>query len=252
MLSGLYSSSTGLSVQGQRYDVIAHNLANASTTGFQRQLLTAVSFGEELATASAQPATAPAPVRPPLEPISVITALDSSPGPVHKTGQRCDFALNGAGYFSVRLPDGREAYTRNGAFTLDAAGHLALPQSAAAGGDAQVLGTQGPITITSANWEVTPQGEVLVDGKTVNQLQLVDLPNLTAATRLGETLLLAGDARPATGVTVMQGALEGANVDPVAEMVSLITVTRLFEYNQKCIQVQDATLDRAVNDVGRS
>ena len=257
MLYGLAASSAGMAVQSQRLDVIAQNLANVDTAGYQRQVLTTGAFAAQLSNALADTLSAPAatPVRADYLTLATTTTCDHSEGMQRPTGHALDFAIPGDAYFTVQLADGSQALTRNGAFMLNNAQQLVtvastIDPATGAAGHPLVLGAQGPITIDQPNWEVTRQGDVVVGGKTVDRLKLMTHSGTPTAVDNG--FWSPSGALPAgAGTAVTQGALLGSNVNAVTEMVTMISATRSFEANQRCMQIQDATLDRAVNDIGR-
>jgi flagellar basal-body rod protein FlgG len=237
MLNGLYASAKGMLAQEMRQESVTHNIANASTPGFHRELMAFSAFPP------AAIGTTPAAVMP--YTLYPMTATDPVSGALHDTGSKTDLALLGEGYFAVQTQSG-EAYTRNGAFSLDAQQRLVT-----ADGNV-VLGQKGPITITSANWEVAPNGAVRVNGATVDTLKVVTLPANVEPARFGGALVSAPGAQPVANPAVRQGVLEGSNVNVVSEMVRMLVLTRQFEANQRAIAAQDSTLERTVNDVGRA
>lgn len=236
MIRGLYSAASGMLAQQTRHDVVANNLANISTPGYRRLTTSTRAFEVPYAD-TIDP-------RPAANFLYTISTTDTAAGSVHETGNRTDFAVRGNGYFTLQTPEG-PAYTRNGAFHLDPQGQLVSDEGY------PVLGTRGPVTITGKQWEVAPDRRVIVNGKTVDSLQLADIPDLQNAVRMGKDLWLAKNAVLSETATVAQQYLEGANTNAVSEMVALINVTRQYEANQKCLQAQDETLGRAVNEIAR-
>ena len=246
MIRGLYTAATAMQAQQTAQDLIAQNLANVSTPGYRRQVAATHAFstlvGQSLTGSTPGNRTAESP--PAIT--EVLSAGDPAQGAIRATGNATDLALNGDGFFVIQAPNGQETYTRDGAFTLDANNHLVT-----ADGNS-VLGEHGPITITSADWAIDQSGQVKCHGAIVDRLRLVSLPNFQAATRLGNNQWRASRTAPAARTQVLQGHLEGSNVNAVTEMVGMITAVRQFEANQRCIQALDSTLDHAVNDVGRA
>jgi flagellar basal-body rod protein FlgF len=252
-------------VQERRHEAIAQNLANVSTTGFRRQVTTFHTFpallaqqtaalpaqADALLAATVSDATTGTPgatstpvAKPPAATrLGSVIASDTTAGETIITGNPTDLALHGAGCFVVQGPSG-PLYTRNGAFRLDDKQQLVTDQGY------PVLGEQGPITINGKTWTVAPTGAVQVNGATVDTLKLATFDALSA-TRQGTSLWSAAAATSAPATRVEQGALEGSNVNALTEMVALITATRQFEANMRCLQAQDSTLERAVNDLGR-
>jgi flagellar basal-body rod protein FlgF len=244
MIQGLYITATGMLAQEQRHDIVAQNLANVSTVGYQRQTL---AFHAEVAAQFATGARAlkgQAPL--PLFQVGAVAGSDrAQANTIRETGNPTNLALEGAGFFTVETPQG-PAYTRNGDFTLDASGRLTTRDGL------PVLGENGPITITSSQWRVSPDGRVTVKDAVVDRLRIATIDDLATASRIGSGLWQTADAQPAKAVTVRQGSLEGSNVSAITEMLALIQTTRQYEACQKCLQAIDGALDRAVNDVGRT
>jgi len=98
---------------------------------------------------------------------------------------------------------------------------------------------------------VDSQGVITDQGVYVDRLRLVEIP-AESLTREGQSLYFSDQAQVYEGNPgVLQGALESSNVDLTGQMVKMITVMRAYEANQKVIQTQDATLDKAVNEIGK-
>ncbi len=259
MLRGLTTSMYGLLSQEARQEAISNNLANVNTAGYKKQIASFqnnTSFQDALVDARKKVHQSPMePTTMPSTPVSMMTAVsvnvtaDDSAGFLQTTGNQNDMALTGSGYFAVQTATG-EKYTRSGAFIVNSENKLST------GSGDLVLGTNGPIDIPKdGKYIVTSNGTILSNGKEIAKLKIVAL-DPAYAKREGLSLTDAGGTAtvvdPETaGITVQQGVIEQSNVNAVAEMMQMILVTRLFEANQKIIQVQDATLDKAVNEVGR-
>ena len=246
MVRGLYSSANGLLVGAARTDVIAANLAGLSVPAYRRDIPT-VSVFEQTLTYTALAGDG-GPVAPPVVLVPE-TQVDLQPGQLHHTGGRLDFALDGPGYFCVQTPRG-EAYTRSGAFRLDASHYLLT-----SAGD-RVLGQAGPIRIEGGQVEALENGDLLVDGARVDRLRLVAFPAGAEVQKLGRGLLwvdgpvTAADSGGAVG-RVRQGHLEQANVNAVTELAAMISALRAFEASQRALQATDETLAKVINEVGR-
>ncbi len=246
MNQGLVISAKGMLAQQRRHEVTAQNLANVSTAGYQRQTLAFhASVIQQVQEPIAGVDTKRTPFAHPIYPTDIAVATDQAiQSDIRETGNPTHLALYGEGFFVVETPQG-PACTRNGAFTLAPDGRLTT------GEGLPVLGEKGPINITASKWEVASDGRVLADGRVIDRLRIVTIPDLSQASRLGANLWLAVETLPAKQVQVRQGALEGSNVSAITEMLALIQATRQFEACQKCLQAIDTVLDRAVNDVGR-
>jgi flagellar basal-body rod protein FlgF len=225
MERGLYIAASGMLAEQVRQDLIAHDLANASTTGYKPDRVASKSFGEMLLsdTRNGQPVGA----------LGLGTQIDRqvtdmSGAPVRDTGEPLDFAVEGDGFFSVRTANGVR-YTRDGQFAASARGTLVT-----AVGD-EVLGPNGaPVRIGA-------------DGKVA--AADIGVVTLTNARREGDNLF-TGTAGGAAAGTVRGGALEGSGVDPVSTMVEMIGSLRAFESGQRVITTIDSTLQKAANQVG--
>ena len=210
----------GLSQQMATYsslDVIANNLANMSTAGFKRD----VNVFEQYLAAPSQRGGA--------KNLTLVwnagTARDLTPGTIETTGASYDLGINGKGYFVVQTADGPR-YTRNGHFSLDAQGRLVT-----AAGD-PLQGEGGDIAITSEDGNVHIAGDGVVTGLKgqLGKVQLVQFDDEGAMTKQGANLYdTTQQPQPATGATLVQGAIEGSNVEPVSEMSHMLEVMRAYQ-----------------------
>lgn len=226
-------------------DVIADNAANVQTPGFKGRVPVVGSFRALLLSRVRDgPVEAVGSLSTGSEVEEAVT--DFSPGPARPVEDPLAVALLGPGFFVVQAPSG-EAYTRNGMFQVDARGRLVT----AAGNP--VLGEHGPIEVQTGA-AILPDGTVVSGGEEVGRLRVVDFARPDGLRRMGDGLLAAtpeaGVAQPAE-VTLLPGFVEGANVNPVTEMVRLIAVLRAYEACQRALRTQDDTLGQAVREIAR-
>jgi flagellar basal-body rod protein FlgG len=114
-----------------------------------------------------------------------------------------------------------------------------------------LLGENGPIGPLSQDFVVDSNGIILDQGQNMGRLRVVEIPE-ESLVREGQSLYLSDQAVDFAGnAGIQQGMVEGSNVDMAGQMVKMITVMRAYEANQKVIQTQDATLEKAVNEIGR-
>ena len=224
-----------------RQEVVANNLANATTTGYKRTSSATEPFESALLRNMAMPGQpevgeanfGAAPSR-----LDVV----NTQGALRSTGNQLDLAIVGDGWFTVNTPNGTR-YTRDGTFTLDQNGTLTTKEGHA------VLGKDGPVKLSrTAEIGIGQDGSVTQDGKTVATLTITALKADSLA-KEGSNLLTGTPTGTADGV-VRQGYLEGSTVNVVSEMVELIRVMRSFEANQKAVQAQDENLAQAISKVG--
>jgi flagellar basal-body rod protein FlgG len=226
MERGLYIAASGMLSEMTRQDLLANDLANASTPGYKADRTAQQGFGQMLL-ANQRSGQA-------IGSLGFGVAIgeqvtDFSPAPIRDTGEPLDFAIQGQGFFAVQTPDGVQ-YTRNGRFTANGAGQLTDQLGNA------VLGRNGaPVTVGD-------------DGKVdPSQLAVANVPN---AVKVGEGLF-AGAATGAGPGVAKAGALEASGVDAARTMVDMIASLRAFEAGQRVITTIDSTLDKAANQVGR-
>ena len=224
-------------------DIVANNIANADTTGFKvEQLLIGTEVGERARNAFVRP--------------GVSFVLDNGVGrdygqaALEQTGRDLDFAIEGEGAF-FKLNDGSgEAYTRDGAFTLDAEGRLTTEGGAAVQGDA------GEIILDRSLGEpaVAADGAISQNGATVGRLSIVRFDTLAALEKGGDGLYRNASnaaAVEATDARVRQGMLEGSNVNPILEITNLIEIQRAYESVTRMIEQTNDLSRRSVERLGR-
>jgi flagellar basal-body rod protein FlgF len=224
----IYLSMSGAKATLQRQDILAHNLANVSTTGFRAELAAFRAVPVRGDGASTR-----------------VYALESTPGHsdapgvVQTTGRALDVAVSGKSWLAVQALDGTEAYTRGGALDIDAEGQLVTRSGLA------VLGDGGPISVP-ANAQIDIGADGTVTGKVGNarsqvlgRLKLVT-PE-TPLTRGDDGLFRSpgGDLEADPAARVQQGALEGSNVSAVETMVAMIAAARQFEQQMKMLQTAE-------------
>ncbi|WP_432719763.1 flagellar basal-body rod protein FlgF [Jeongeupia wiesaeckerbachi] len=224
----IYTAMSGAKHTMLRQNTISNNLANAQTPGFRSELAAFRALpvlGGGLSTRAFV--------------TEQTTGADFTPAPLMQTGRELDAAIDGDGWFTVQTGTG-EAYTRNGSFEIDAAGLLKTRSGAV------VLGENGPITIPE-NTRITigPDGTisgVSLDDVTQNndlgRLKLVN-PAVAGLERGSDGLFRerSGETAPASAeVKLAGGMLEGSNVNPVAELVNMISAQRQYDVQIQLLQ----------------
>ena len=172
---------------------------------------------------------------------------DARPGTLRATGQPLDLALEGPGWFEIATPGG-PAYTRNGAFHVDAQGRLVDVAGH------PVLGDGGEVSV-SRTPSIGPDGSVREDGRVVARLRIVgfdDPAALVGGTGGVYTAVAPGRSLAPGESPVRSGHLENANVQPVREMVDLMQAMRRFESVHRALQIHDDMLGRAIRKLGET
>ena len=256
MLRTLLTARQAMHLEQTRIDTLANNLANVATAGF-RQVLTSVSERLPASAGADQPGLAQGDriAGGPLSrrtgrTLSMSHVVDHRPGPLQSTGRGTDVALSGRGFFVVHDKEGAEHFTRDGSFRLDETGRLTTP------GGLAVQGTGGPINVAGGKISVDTDGTITVGGANRGRLRVVTFDQPQNLEHRGDGLLRASgsltpkDIEPGE-TTVMQGYLEGSNVDPVRTLVDMIAAQRAFEVESKVLQANDEMLGKSVNTLGR-
>jgi flagellar basal-body rod protein FlgF len=241
MDSGYYAACAGLAAQTQALELVAHNLANLSTTGYRGQETT---FRSLLAGNGAVRTSALNVV---LNNFGVLggSRVDLTSGSLVPTGNPLDVAVSGSGFLAVQSAQG-VLYTRDGSFHLTSTAQLVNGEGNA------VLGEQGPITLPSGNVNISSDGTISVDGVLVDKLRLAEFSPETSLIAVGSATYSApnGSALTAAGTAVNQGMLESSNVSPTEGVVQLITVQRNTEMLSRALSALDGQLNQiAVQDL---
>lgn len=228
MIRGIGASRTGMAWEQAQTNLISHNVANVNTDGYKRSLAVGREYSALLLRRlgdQVKEGERPAQVGP-LGNGAVLDqiALDLAPGSVRQTGIPLDIAIMGPGEFTYLTPGGRE-YSRNGTFRQDAEGRLVTQEGY------PVLAGGAPVGRAGAALTIGQDGVVSLDGVPAGRLDI------------------RGEAPG--GTPLMVGALEASNVDLSREMTDLVLSMRAYQVNQRALQMQDETLGRAVNDLGR-
>ena len=227
MQRGLYIAAAGMVAEQVRQDLLANDLANASTPGYKADRATQRSFDEVLLSNTQTGAQ--------VGPLGLGVQIDRQatdwrPQPARQTEEPLDFAIGGDGFFAVQGRDGVR-YTRNGRFSPSADGALVT-----ATGDT-VLGRNGGPVRVGAGGRVPP-----------DELRVV---RLTDPVKAGEGLVTGTEAGVVPPGTVRAGELEASGADPTRSMVDMIASMRAFEAGQRVIRTIDETLGKATNELGR-
>ena len=221
----IYLAMSGAKATLQRQDVLSHNLANASTTGFRAEMAAFRAVPVRGDGASTR-----------VYALESTVGYDAQPGPISTTGRSLDVALKGNAWLAVQALDGTEAYTRAGVIDVNAEGLLVTPNGL------PVLGDGGPITVpANAAVEIAPDGTITTKVGNARPQQSGRLKLVTPEALLnrgtdGLFRSANGDLPNDATARLQSGALEGSNVSPVETMVAMISAARQFEHQMKMLQ----------------
>jgi flagellar basal-body rod protein FlgG len=257
MFKGFYTAASGMMAQQRRTDMLTNNMANANTPGFKEDQSTLRSFPEMLLERMNAQKTGGTPIGSLATGVYMQEAIPRFiQGDTKETDNKTDMALvdldKGSAFFTVQDPSGQLRYTRNGNFTLDAAGFLTT-------GDGQYIldNNNNPIQLSSDQFTVSDTG--LITGANGEQRQLGIAYTNNADQQLikeGNGLYHSENGTPLAQAAnqqfkLQQGYLEQSNVDVSKAMTDMMTAYRSFEANQKILQAYDKSMDLAANQVGK-
>ncbi|HMD61148.1 MAG TPA: flagellar hook basal-body protein, partial [Opitutaceae bacterium] len=217
---GLYQSAASLSALERWQDAVSQNISGGQVPGYRGRTVTFSAqdngqfvFGRsgQPGSDSSQPASFPA----------ASSGISFKAGETQPTGNPLDLAIQGPGFFQVKMPDGARAYTRDGTFHQRADGTLVnssnFPVLSESASPIVLALAAGPVSVTQEG--VISQGDAQVA-----KLSVTSFSNTAALTPISSSLLLASPsagAKPAEHPGVLQGYIESSNVSPLFEMVNL-------------------------------
>jgi flagellar basal-body rod protein FlgG len=234
--------------------VISNNIANVSTNGFKagRGVFQDLLYQNvrQVGAQNTQDTQLPSGLYLGTGVSIVATEKLNTQGGLTQTGNSLDVAIQGKGFFQVLMPDGTLAYTRDGSFQLNSQGQVVTSSgyqiqpaiTIPANATSVSIGSDGTVSAILAGASATT---------TIGQLQLADFINEGGLQPLGQNLMAesAASGAPQTGTagvnglgTLLQGSVEGSNVNIVQEMVNMIETQRAYEMNSKAIETTDQML----------
>ena len=254
MINSLWIAKTGMSAQQTQLDVISHNLANVSTTGFKRNNAVFEDLIyqnlRQVGTQTTEQNQLPTGLHLGLGVRTVATSRNFTQGSLQQSGNRLDVAINGNGFFEVTLPDGTVGYTRDGSFQLDSQGRIVTSN-----GLPVANGITVPANATSVGISEDGVVTATLPGNTQPQqlgtIAMSSFINSAGLEPTGQNMYKesAASGQPQQGTpgtnglgVIRQGFLETSNVNVVEELVTMIQTQRAYEMNSKAIQTSDQML----------
>ena len=253
-------AGTGMQAQQTNVEVISNNIANMTTTGFKRrraefQDLMYQNLRRVGSNSSDTGSVVPSGAQVGLGVKTAAIYRINAQGTLQQTSNTLDMAIQGHGYFQITMPNGETAYTRDGTFGLAPDGTIVT-----ADGHTVQPGLAIPPAATDVAVNANGQVQVTLAGQTapstIGQLQIAVFPNEAGLEALGDNLFLqtsasgspvAGNPGAAGFGTVMQGFVEGSNVNIVSEITNLITAQRAYEMNSRVITASDEMMQSLTN-----
>lgn len=217
--------------------LVANNIANASTTGFRREGMV---FSEHVKRLEAGPSLSMA--------NGNARHIDLTQAGLSQTGGTFDFAIQGDGFFLIETPNGLRL-TRAGSFTPNADGELVTPDGF------RVMDEGGGavfIPPDAAKISLAQDGTLSADGEPLTRIGLWQATDPQQLTHEGGTLFAAaGGLEPVEGGVMLQGFVEESNVNPIAEVSRMIEVQRAYEMGQGLLDREDDRVRNVIRTLGR-
>lgn len=255
MVKGFHTLASNMLVQSRNLNVISNNMGNTATPGFKKDVLISSTFREEMMVRNgnknkANPqelGTTTSMIRAAQE-----TVTDFSDGAYLESDRALDFAVKGSGFFEIQAQgegENQVLYTRNGSFTIDDEGYLALENVG------RVMGANGPIQPPTDKLAVRENGEIYTeDGAYVDTLTLVSFTDTTQLLKAGEGMFLNNnpDNVEAGAInTVMGNMLERSNVSLTEELTAMMSSQRALQSASQVLKMYDQLLSKVVTEVGK-
>ena len=241
----LFQAAAAMNANARWQEAISENISAGAIPGFKKQELSfgAVQAGLMSTANGAQATSMP----------RAALATNFRQGELRSTGVNTDVALEGPGFLTVQLPDGNMAYTRDGELHLSPTGELITKQGYA------VMGDGGPLQLDPSNHapiSIAATGEVSQGSELKGKLQISDFSQPQLLTPISNGYFVASNPniRPeeASTTTLRQGFVESANTTASSEMVNLIAAMRMYEANQRVVQMHDDRMGKAITELGNS
>jgi flagellar basal-body rod protein FlgF len=234
----IYTAMTGAKHILEQQATTAHNLANATSTGFKAQV---DSFRAVPVVGQGMPTRAFV--------VDATVGADFNPGPIQSTSRDLDVAIQGKGWLAVQRADGSEGYTRNGSLKVSENGLLQTATGLTVMGDGGPISIPPDVTISIAKdgtVSSVANGTLPGPSNAIGRLKLVNPPE-TDLVRSDDGLFVtkSGNAEVDANVSVVNGALEGSNVNVVDAMVTMISLARQFETQMKLVQSAENNANKA-------
>jgi len=236
----LYQSAAAMNATERWQDMVAENLSMSSVPGARQHEISFSAVQAGLAGDGSGSFVMPQ--------ASQLTNFQQ--GELRASGNSMDFAVQGPGFFAVQMPDGSPGYTRDGEFKLNSAGQLVTKKGypVLSGGGSLQFDPNNPAAIN-----VNADGEVSQGTDLKGKLELVEFNQPGKLSEMGNGYFRSDDPNmlplPAATTQVEQGFTEAANTSPTLEMASMVTAMRMFESNQKVMEMQSDRMSKTITDL---
>lgn len=241
MFQGYYDLASNMITQNRNMNIISNNISNVSTPGYKEDRLIESTFREEMIYRYDQYGKTQVGMVSRMN-IADERVTDYSEGGLRETGSPLDVGLTGNGFFVIQTNNG-VVYTRNGSFNLDDQRYLVLP------GIGRVMGTNGPIQLTTDEVGIDSQGNITTEDGLQNfgQLQIVDFADYNQLTKITGGVFQANGAAPqASTAKVTQRYTEYSNVNMAEQMTRMMSGQRVLQGSAQILKIYDQLTGKIV------
>jgi len=254
VIKDIFGAALGMITQQLKLEVAANNLSNANTIGYKKDRV----FERELIQARLNLLNLEGVVE--TRDLPIFSSTDFSFGAFEQTNNPLDLAIeNENAFFLVEDGEGNQFFTRAGNFTLSRDGSIVAKDGKILIGDTGRLNLLREFTVENAsiqntiasNIKITERGEVYLNEALIGRIQLVEVDNPETLEKVSSVYFRPTNETRQRFLSfeetvIRQGWIENSNVDPIAEMINLIDLQRMFDIGAKIIQVNDNTLDQSI------
>lgn len=248
MSRGFYTLTSGMLTQQRKIDISGNNIANMNTAGYKKEQAITSNFGSLLISKYKQNG-----IHEESEPLNNISQIRTvvenntihSQGTLEETGNMTDFAIMGAGFFSIDN-QGQILYTRNGSFNIDEEGYLVLKDAG------RVQGEFGDIYIGSDKFEFAEDGSIIVDDEVVDNIAVYDFIDYNNLNKYGEGMFISNVEPDLVDYPIIKNQIiERSNVNVTEELTGIMSSQRALQTAAQALKIYDMINDKAVNEIGK-
>ncbi|MCQ2957657.1 MAG: flagellar hook-basal body complex protein [Candidatus Gastranaerophilales bacterium] len=268
MLRGIEAAKAGMMSILEYNDNIAHSLANANTTAFKQTKVSFKNIQDSVINAM-QGRNGNLDENGQLGTLSQGCAvadytIDFSQGLIKDTGRNFDFAINGDGFFKMKMADGTYTYTRNGVMQIqkdgtftDTQGNILMNNNGIVKINIYDNSGEKQKLIDFDKVVIKENGEIYYKEKQYGKIDLYDFDDKTKVMDLGENRFVSMDevsnpAKLVKKVNIQQGALEMSNANSILTLINSMNAQRAYESMNNVMQANSTTLQKATSTVGKA
>lgn len=248
MSRGFYALTSGMLTQQRKIDISSNNISNMNTAGYKKEKVVTTNFGNLLINKYKQNGNYQESI--PLENVSIIRTIEDnnvihSQGSLEETGSPTDFAIMGAGFFSINNNENIE-YTRNGNFNVDQEGYLSLENVG------RVQGEYGDVYIGTDKFEFIEDGSIIVEDEVVDKIAVYDFIDYDNLNKLGKGMYNSVEEPDLVEyASIVNNTIERSNVNVTEEITDIMSSQRALQTASQALKIYDMIQDKAVNEIAK-